>query len=81
MFGQDLFAVNKYPTGVIYTFRFDNNYKVEVTEIKKDYYTLSVFDKEKKICHDLISWLDESSLVNAVEGLRGYSLPRSAKYE
>ena len=63
MFGQDLFAVNKYSTGIIYTFRFNNNYKVEVTEIKKDYYTMSVFDSEKKICHDLISWLDKSSLV------------------
>ena len=61
MFGQDLFAVNKYSTGIIYTFRFNNNYKVEVTEIKKDYYTMSVFDSEKKICHDLISWLDETS--------------------
>ena len=63
-FGQDLFAINKYPTGTVYTFRFDNNYKVEVTESKKDYYTMSVFDREKKICHDLISWLDESSLVD-----------------
>jgi len=64
VFGQKLFSINKYPTGIIYTFRFDNNYKVEVTESKKDYYTMSVFDSEKKICHDLISWLDESSLVN-----------------
>ena len=64
VFGQKLFSINKYPTGIIYTFRFDNNYKVEVTEIKKDYYKMSVFDREKRICHDLISWLDESSLVN-----------------
>jgi len=64
VFGQKLFSINKYPTGIIYTFRFDNNYKVEVTESKKDYYTMSVFDSEKKICHDLISWLDESSLVD-----------------
>jgi len=64
VFEQDLFAVKNYPTGAVYTFRFNNNYKVEVTEIKKDYYTMSVFDSEKKICHDLISWLDETSLVN-----------------
>jgi hypothetical protein len=70
MFGQDLFAVNKYPTGTIYTFRFNNNYKVEVTESKKDYYTMSVFDSEKKICHDLISWLDESSLVDKLSKIK-----------
>ena len=70
MFGQDLFAVNKYPTGIIYTFRFNNNYKVEVTESKKDYYTMSVFDREKKICHDLISWLDESSLVDKLSKIK-----------
>jgi hypothetical protein len=70
MFGQDLFAVNKYSTDIIYTFRFNNNYKVEVTEIKKDYYTMSVFDSEKKICHDLISWLDESSLVDKLSKIK-----------
>ena len=69
-FGQDLFAVNNYPTGTVYTFRFDNNYKVEVTEIKKDYYKMSVFDKEKIICHDLISWLDESSLVDKLSKIK-----------
>lgn len=70
VFGQKLFSINKYPTGIIYTFRFDNNYKVEVTESKKDYYTMSVFDSEKKICHDLISWLDESSLVNKLSKIK-----------
>ena len=70
VFGQKLFSINKYPTGIIYTFRFDNNYKVEVTESKKDYYTMSVFDREKKICHDLISWLDESSLVDKLSKIK-----------
>ena len=70
VFGQKLFSINKYPTGIIYTFRFDNNYKVEVTESKKDYYTMSVFDKEKKICHYLISWLDESSLVDKLSKIK-----------
>ena len=70
VFGQKLFSINKYPTGIIYTFRFDNNYKVEVTESKKDYYTMSVFDKEKRICHDLIPWLDESSLVDKLSKIK-----------
>ena len=70
MFGQDLFAVNKYPTGTVYTFRFDNNYKVEVTESKKNYYTLSIFDKGKQICYDSASWLDETSLVDKLSKIK-----------
>jgi len=31
---------------------------------------MSVFDSEKKICHDLISWLDESSLVDKLSKIK-----------
>lgn len=69
MFGQDLFAVNNYSTGTVYTFRFDNNYKVEVTKSKRDYYTMSVFDREKKICH-ASSWLDTETLTKYLNNIK-----------
>ena len=65
VFGQKLFAVNNYPTGVMYTFKFNNKYEVEVTENKrKNYYTATKFDNGKTLCYGSSSWLDREALTN-----------------